>query len=77
MVSAELRLCDAARPTTIASGGLGRRSWEFMYLPHEEASDLNAGERGWDLLEPRDQIPENTRLERRTLHTFAGTWADP
>ena len=32
-----LQICDPARPTTVVSGGPGRRRWEFMRLPDESA----------------------------------------
>ena len=36
-----LQICDPARPTTVVSGGPGRRRWEFMRLPHETLDDLD------------------------------------
>ena len=68
------QLCDPPRPTTDVSGGLGRRRRKFMrLLPHEEASDLDADERVWELLEPWGGISENTRLGRRAPYTLPAT----
>src|SRR5947208_152790 len=36
------QLCDPARPTTVVSGGPGRRRWEFMRLPGEEIAELDS-----------------------------------
>lgn len=70
------QLCDPARPTTIVSGGPGRRRWEFMRLPHETREDLNSPDAAWRLLEPWGRTPENTTLERHALYTFQARWAD-
>jgi 2-polyprenyl-6-methoxyphenol hydroxylase-like FAD-dependent oxidoreductase len=47
-----LQVCDPARPTTVVSGGKGRRRWEFMRLPGERVEDLNCAETVWRLLAP-------------------------
>ncbi|HEY5855350.1 MAG TPA: bifunctional 3-(3-hydroxy-phenyl)propionate/3-hydroxycinnamic acid hydroxylase [Aldersonia sp.] len=70
------QLCDPARPTTIVSGGPGRRRWEFMRLPGEDRDDLNTTEKAWELLGPWGRTPDNTRLERHAVYTFAARWAD-
>src|SRR5262249_20381534 len=44
-----LQICDPARPTTVVSGGPGRRRWEFMRLPHESRAELNDETRAWEL----------------------------
>ena len=36
-----LQVCDPVRPTTVVSGGPGRRRWEFMRLPDETIDELN------------------------------------
>ena len=36
-----VQVCDPARPTTVVSGGPGRRRWEFMRLPGESLDELN------------------------------------
>ncbi|MYX30233.1 bifunctional 3-(3-hydroxy-phenyl)propionate/3-hydroxycinnamic acid hydroxylase [Streptomyces sp. SID8381] len=70
------QLCDPRRPTTIVSGGPGRRRWEFMRLPHESVEELRTPEAAWRLLEPWGRTPENTTLERHTVYTFQARWVD-
>ncbi|MCF2533249.1 bifunctional 3-(3-hydroxy-phenyl)propionate/3-hydroxycinnamic acid hydroxylase MhpA [Yinghuangia soli] len=71
-----LQLCDPARPTTMVSGGPGRRRWEFMRLPHETTADLDTPEAAWRLLAPWDVTPDTATLERHTVYTFAARWAE-
>ncbi|MFB7718911.1 bifunctional 3-(3-hydroxy-phenyl)propionate/3-hydroxycinnamic acid hydroxylase [Nocardia sp. NPDC056100] len=70
------QLCDPARPTTIVSGGPGRRRWEFMRLPTETVADLNTTETAWRLLEPWGRTPANTGIERHTVYTFQARCVD-
>jgi hypothetical protein len=70
------QLCDPARPTTVVSGGPGRRRWEFMRLPHETLDELNSEAAAWRLLEPWEIRPDNAQLERHAVYTFRGAWAD-
>ncbi len=70
------QLCDPARPTTLVSGGPGRRRWEFMRLPGETREGLNTVERAWQLLAAWGRTPENTELERHAVYTFAARWAE-
>ncbi len=71
------QLCDPARPTTLVSGGPGRRRWEFMRLPHETLEQLN--ERG-DRVEAARAVGRRGRttrtLERHAVYTFRARWAD-
>jgi len=70
------QLCDPARPTTIVSGGPGRRRWEFMRLPDERIEDLNNERVAWQLLEPWGMTPETATLERHAVYTFRARWVD-
>ncbi|MFC5032896.1 bifunctional 3-(3-hydroxy-phenyl)propionate/3-hydroxycinnamic acid hydroxylase [Streptomyces sp. So13.3] len=70
------QLCDPARPTTVVSGGPGRRRWEFLRLPHESVNDLNTLDAAWRLLEPWGRDPGNTTIERHTVYTFQARWVD-
>lgn len=70
------QLCDPQRPTTIVSGGPGRRRWEFMRLPHEDVEELKTPEAAWSLPEPWGRTPENTTLERHTVYTFQARRVD-
>lgn len=70
-----LQICDPARPTTLVSGGPGRRRWEFMCLPGEDRAALDDEARAWELLEPWDVHPHNTTLERHAVYTFQARYA--
>jgi len=71
-----VQVCDPARPTTLVSGGRGRRRWEFMCLPGETIEDLNQEDTAWRLLAPWDVTPENATLERHTVYRFQARWVD-
>jgi len=71
-----LQVCDPVRPTTVVSGGTGRRRWEFMRLPEESVESLNNAETAWQLLAPWDITPHNATLERHALYTFRARWAE-
>ena len=70
------QLCDPVRPTTIVSGGPGRRRWEFMRLPGESIEELNTSETAWRLLEPWGMRPDNATLERHVVYRFSARWAN-
>jgi flavoprotein hydroxylase len=70
------QLCDPARPTTLVSGGPGRRRFEFMRLPHETLDELNRTDTAWRLLEPWGLSPGSAKLERHAVYTFRACWAD-
>ena len=71
-----LQICDPARPTTVVSGGPGRRRWEFMRLPHESLDELNDEVCAWELLAPWDVHPGNARLVRHAVYTFNARYAE-
>jgi flavoprotein hydroxylase len=71
-----LQICDPVRPTTVVSGGPGKRRWEFMRLPHETIEELNNEATAWRLLERWQLTPDNADLERHTVYTFQARWAD-
>jgi 2-polyprenyl-6-methoxyphenol hydroxylase-like FAD-dependent oxidoreductase len=68
--------CDPARPTTLVSGGPGRRRWEFMRLPHESVDELDGEEVAWRLLAPWGVHPGSAKLERHAVYSFRARWAD-
>ncbi|GAA1897551.1 bifunctional 3-(3-hydroxy-phenyl)propionate/3-hydroxycinnamic acid hydroxylase [Streptantibioticus ferralitis] len=71
-----LQICDPARPTTVVSGGPGRRRWEFMRMPGETIDDLNRPETAWRLLASWNITPDNATFERHAVYTFQARWAD-
>lgn len=71
-----LQVCDPARPTTIVSGGPGRRRWEFMALANETLEELNSASRAWELLHKWGISPDNAKLERHAVYTFKGALAN-
>ncbi len=70
-----LQVCDPHRPTTVVSGGPGRRRWEFMCLPGETLDALDEEARAWELLEPWDIGPENATMIRHAGYRFQARWA--
>ncbi len=70
------QLCDPARPTTVVSGGPGRRRWEFMRLPGESVADLDSEATAWRLLARWGMTPDTASLERHALYTFQARWVD-
>ena len=70
------QLCDPARPTTLVSGGPGRRRFEFMRVPGETLERLDREETAWRLLAPWKYHPGNAKLERHAVYTFRARWAD-
>ncbi len=71
-----LQICDPQRPTTLVSGGPGRRRWEFMRLPGESIDELNCEATAWRLLEPWGMTPATAQLERHAVYTFQARWVD-
>lgn len=71
-----VQICDPVRPTTMVSGGPGRRRWEFMALPGESVEFLNDEATAWSLLEPFDARPDNARLEKHAVYRFQARWAE-
>jgi len=71
-----LQVCDPQRPTTVVSGGPGRRRWEFMRMPGEDVEDLNRKETAWQRLAPWGMTPDTCTLERHAIYTFQARWAD-
>ena len=71
-----VQICDPARPTTVVSGGPGRRRWEFMALPGESIEFLNDEATAWRLLEPWDARPGNARLEKHAVYRFQARWVE-
>jgi hypothetical protein len=69
-----IQVCDPQRPTTMVSGGPGRRRWEFMALPGEAL--LGLVDRAWELLAPWGVTPDNAEIERQAVYTFAARLAE-
>src|SRR5262249_43898536 len=64
------QLCDPSRPTTLVSGGPGRRRWEFICLTGESMEDLNSETAAWRLLGPRGMTPATASLQRHVVYAF-------
>jgi 2-polyprenyl-6-methoxyphenol hydroxylase-like FAD-dependent oxidoreductase len=71
-----LQVCDPLRPTTVVSGGPGRRRWEFMCLPTEDPAAMGNEARAWELLEPWDVRPDNAVIERHAVYQFQAKWVE-
>jgi 2-polyprenyl-6-methoxyphenol hydroxylase-like FAD-dependent oxidoreductase len=71
-----VQVCDPRRPTTMVSGGPGRRRWEFMRLPGETVAELDDEARAWELLAPWGVDPGGATLERHAVYRFEARWVD-
>jgi 2-polyprenyl-6-methoxyphenol hydroxylase-like FAD-dependent oxidoreductase len=71
-----LQVCDPLRPTSVVSGGPGRRRWEFMCLPGEDVNAMNDEAMAWKLLAAWDVRPDNAHLERHTVYRFQARWVE-
>lgn len=71
---ANQQICDPRRPTTVVSGGPGRRRWEFMRMPGETIEELNSEQTAWRLLAPWQLTPPTASWSatRSTLSRPAG-----
>ncbi len=70
-----LQVCDPRRPTTVVSGGPGRRRWEFMCLPGETLETFDEEPAVWKFLEPWDVHPDNATMVRHAGYRFRARWA--
>ena len=70
-----LQVCDPRRPTTVVSGGPGRRRWEFMCLPGETLDTLDEEAAAWAFLDPWDVRPDNATMVRHAGYRFRARWA--
>ncbi|MCR2783294.1 MULTISPECIES: bifunctional 3-(3-hydroxy-phenyl)propionate/3-hydroxycinnamic acid hydroxylase [unclassified Microbacterium] len=72
------QICDPKRPRSSVSGGPGRRRFEFMLMPGEDAATFSTEENAWRLVEPWGVDPAHAELERLAMYTFhahcATTW---
>lgn len=71
-----VQICDPRRPTTMVSGGPGRRRWEFMRLPGESLDELNSEAAAWRLLAASGVTPDNAALERHVVYRFQARWVE-
>lgn len=71
-----IQVCDPMRPTTMVTGGPGRRRFEFMMLEGERKEDFNNPQAAWGLLARWGWTPDNAVLERHAVYTFRASVAD-
>jgi 2-polyprenyl-6-methoxyphenol hydroxylase-like FAD-dependent oxidoreductase len=76
LAGVNLQRCDPARPTTLVSGGPGRRRWEWMLLPGESREHVEDPEFVWSMLAESGVGPDDVELERHTVYTFRARWAE-
>jgi 2-polyprenyl-6-methoxyphenol hydroxylase-like FAD-dependent oxidoreductase len=76
LAGVNLQRCDPARPTTLVSGGPGRRRWEWMLLPGESAEQVEDPQFVWSLLAQSGVGQAELALERHTVYTFRARWAE-
>ncbi|GAA0760942.1 3-(3-hydroxy-phenyl)propionate hydroxylase [Erythromicrobium ramosum] len=67
--TANLQICDPARPTTCVIMGAGRHRWEFMILPGETQEAISTPASVERLLAPWN-VAGAVRIERTAVYTF-------
>jgi 3-(3-hydroxy-phenyl)propionate hydroxylase len=67
--TANLQICNPARPTTCVLMGEGRHRWEFMILPGETAEEVSDDAFIEKLLAPWN-VKGAVRLERKAVYNF-------
>jgi 2-polyprenyl-6-methoxyphenol hydroxylase-like FAD-dependent oxidoreductase len=75
LAGVNLQQCNPERPTTLVSGGPGRRRWEWMLLPGESPEQVEDPEFVWELLARSGIGRGEVALERHTVYTFRARWA--
>lgn len=73
--TANLQICDPARPTTCVLMGEGRHRWEFMILPGETPEAISAPASVERLLAPWN-VASAVRIERTAVYTFRARIAE-
>jgi 2-polyprenyl-6-methoxyphenol hydroxylase-like FAD-dependent oxidoreductase len=76
LAGVNLQRCDPRRPTTLVSGGPGRRRWEWMLLAQETRAQVENEEFVWRMLAESGIGPEQVELERFIVYTFRARWAE-
>lgn len=67
--TANLQICDPARPTTCVLMGGGRHRWEFMIKPGEDPDEVSSDASIARMLGPWD-VDGAITLERKAVYTF-------
>jgi 3-(3-hydroxy-phenyl)propionate hydroxylase len=73
--TANLQICDPARPTTCVLMGEGRHRWEFMIRPGEDPEAVASDDSIAALLKPWN-VEGAVRLERKAVYTFRARIAE-
>uniref|UniRef100_UPI0035947171 bifunctional 3-(3-hydroxy-phenyl)propionate/3-hydroxycinnamic acid hydroxylase n=1 Tax=Thiocapsa sp. TaxID=2024551 RepID=UPI0035947171 len=73
--TANLQICDPARPTTCVLMGEGRHRWEFMILPGETPEQVSSDAAVQMMLAPW-KVEGAVRIERKAVYTFRARIAE-
>jgi flavoprotein hydroxylase len=76
LAGVNLQRCDPERPTTLVSGGPGRRRWEWMLLPGETREQVENAAWVWEQLARSGVDDSDVSLERHAVYTFRARWAE-
>jgi 2-polyprenyl-6-methoxyphenol hydroxylase-like FAD-dependent oxidoreductase len=76
LAGVNLQLCDPERPTTMVSGGPGRRRWEWMLMEAETREQVEQLDFVWEMLGKSGVGPRDVALERHAVYTFRARWAE-